>query len=649
MNAEPMLFTLDQKDAYRQIRHFLAGRFVGATRDRALLAEVVKCLFCRAYQERLAHSDSYPSSAIDLAKLYRRTFAALRKDLPAVFGQEDEIMLDPASIAFVHEQLLGFDLEHADRDPFGDLYEVFIGTGIREEEGQFFTPQNGVDLLVSVVDPRPGERMIDPACGAGGFVSATARHLMQHGASPEQVADSVFGIEKDAYVASLATTRLSLLTMLPSAVVCGDSLAWKGVEGEMLPLQQEGYDVVLTNPPFGKRIVAASREVQRGFELGYKWANQKRTGRLAPTTELTSSVPPQVLFIERCLSLLRPGGRLGIVVPESLVTSKKYSHVVQYMRDRAVLQAIIGMPEDFFKTSGKGGTHTKACLIALTKLESDSESGNKPLFMAEAKDCGHDSRGRRTERDDLPAIKENYAHFTNGGLVQQGHLGYGVELSNLHQNILSPRYYNPNVDIGVTSLSNTHELLRLGDLISSGLIELATGHEVGKSAYGTGPIPFVRTSDLSNWEIKIDPKHGVSEEVYRLYAQKQDVQPNDILMVRDGTYLIGTCALITHHDTRILYQSHIYKIRVTDPSLLSPFLLLAALSSEPVQRQIKAKRFTQDIIDSLGDRIHDLILAIPKEKERRERIRSKVEQAIHDRIEARELARQACAEITTAA
>ena len=118
-------------------------------------------------------------------------------------------------------------------------------------------------------------------------------------------------------------------------------------------------------------------------------------------------------------------------------------------------------------------------------------------------------------------------------------------------------------------------------------------------------------------------------------------------MVKDGTYLIGTCAFITEYDVKIIYQSHLYKLRINDQSKLSPYLLLAILSSEPVQKQIKAKRFTQDIIDSLGKRIHELILPIPRSKYLRDKVSNTVKNAINDRIEARELSRQACLEVVS--
>ncbi|TON78636.1 hypothetical protein, partial [Vibrio parahaemolyticus] len=67
----------------------------------------------------------------------------------------------------------------------------------------------------------------------------------------------------------------------------------------------------------------------------------------------------------------------------------------------------------------------------------------------------------------------------------------------------------------------------LQELHDKGIIEISTGDEVGKLAYGTGNIPFVRTSDISNWEVKLDPKHGVSEEIFQKYAKRQDVQEGD--------------------------------------------------------------------------------------------------------------------------
>ena len=119
-------------------------------------------------------------------------------------------------------------------------------------------------------------------------------------------------------------------------------------------------------------------------------------------------------------------------------------------------------------------------------------------------------------------------------------LAYKINRKHIKNRIFIPKYYDPDLYAQITALIETHDLHNLGDLIDSGVIAVQTGHEIGKMAYGTGNIPFVRTSDITNWEIKTIPKQGVSEDIYQLYAEKEDVKAGDILMVRDGTYLIGT-------------------------------------------------------------------------------------------------------------
>jgi type I restriction enzyme M protein len=259
--------------------------------------------------------------------------------------------------------------------------------------------------------------------------------------------------------------------------------------------------------------------------------------------------------------------------------------------------------------------------------------------MAEAKWCGHDSRGRPIPKDDLPQIADDFEAFRSS--KSKLALGYHVTAHAICSGVLSPRYHEPTAAHVINHLASTHKLVSIQDLIDTGLVEIRTGDEVGKLNYGTGPVPFVRTSDISGWEIKIDPKHCVSEDLYSDLKMSQDVRRNDILMVRDGTYLIGSCAIVTEYDERIVYQSHIYKIRCLNQKRLSPYLLLAILSSKPVQRQIKAKTFTQDIIDSLGARITEIVLPIPKSSAAREQIESLVRKVIADRVEARELARKA--------
>lgn len=636
------------KEAFRNIRNYLAGQFVGATRDDVLLDELLKLLFCKLYAEKgLTGPFEADTDPLVRAKHARQVFSKVREDFPSIYASDAEILLHPDAIAYVLDEC-AFDLLSAASDPIGDAFEVFVGSESRGRSGQFFTPRSVTDLLVEALDPQPGEKVVDPACGAGGFLTSVARHYVSQGTPAAEVAElasrNLYGIDKDEYLSKLALMHATVLTGGLPHIWCADSIALhNGSRSIVAELPEGGFDVLLTNPPFGAKIVAANPETLRTFQLARRWKRNPLTERLEPTGEFLPSVPPQVLFVERCLSLLRDGGRMGLVLPESILSNKSYRYVVEFLLERANITSVIGMPEALFKTSGKGGTHTKTCLLVATKGKSTGTS----VFMAEAKWCGHDSRARSIPNNDLPLIAKNLAAVKEGRTLTPSPLGFLVEHAEVLSNVLCPRYYDPQVSVEKALLGETHELPTFGELVKAGVLSVQTGDELGKLAYGTGDIPFVRTSDLSNWEVKADPKHGVDRKLFEALRRKQDVRVHDILMVKDGTYLVGTCAMVSSHDAEIVYQSHLYKIRVHDNDRgLNPFLLLAILSSPFVLRQVKSKQFTQDIIDSLGERIHELVLPVPRDADVRERITEMVSTAVYRRIEARELSKAARAAVT---
>lgn len=630
------------KEVFHKIRNYLAGQFVGATRDDSLLDEVLKCLFCKlAIEIGISHEITPGLAPFELAKQLRKTFSTIRSQFPDIYESDSEILLDPESLYFVYS-MLNFSVMDAMSDPIGDAFEVFVGTESRGNSGQFFTPRSVTNLLVKAVNPVPGETILDPACGAGGFLSSVCAHFLDIGIKQQEISRLVtsdfFGIDKDSYLAKLSKAHIALVTGGQAHIICGDSLSMQNGGTKIQDhLPKKGIDVILTNPPFGTKIIAAKPEVLKTFKLALRWSKDIKSGKLMPSNVLQANVSPQVLFVERCLSLLKTGGRLGMVLPESILSNKSYRHVVEYLSNHADIKAIIGMPESLFKTSGKGGTHTKTCLLIATKIDKSIKSSNS-IFMAEAKWCGQDSRARIIPNNDLPNITANLISYQNNHDFEQSNLGFIIDKSRLTDNVLCPRYYDPQAKHELNALSDSHNLVLVKDLIDTNVITITTGDEIGKLAYGTGTIPFIRTSDISNWELKADPKHGVSEDIYNTLCKKQDVRENDILMVKDGTYLIGTCAIVTCNDSKMLFQSHLYKIRVNDNNIgINPYLLLALLSSSAVQKQIRSKQFTQDIIDSLGERIRELVLPIPKENSDIKQITSLVHKAVDYRIKARKL------------
>jgi len=210
-----------------------------------------------------------------------------------------------------------------------------------------------------------------------------------------------------------------------------------------------------------------------------------------------------------------------------------------------------------------------------------------------------------------------------------------VRGTDIRNDIFVPRYYDPAIDQDLEDLATTHDLVSIRALIDSGQLELRQGKYVSKMHYGTGRIPYIRTSDLANWELRGSPKHGVSEAVWHDFAEQQDVRPDDVLLVHEGTYLIGISAPISRYDLPLLFQHHLAKIRMSQDAPLDGPMLSAALSSPIVQRQIRARQFTADVIDSIVGRLEEVVLAIPRDPVASASLRVGCRQVFEQRAEAR--------------
>jgi len=197
------------------------------------------------------------------------------------------------------------------------------------------------------------------------------------------------------------------------------------------------------------------------------------------------------------------------------------------------------------------------------------------------------------------------------------HISFAMNRNSLERRILIPKYYDPELAEAAELASDRYDLPRLGELLLPGEAGSRLGTWVARENYGTGPVPYVRTSDLNDWRIRPDFKKAVSSEVYKSVELRQDVRVNDLLMVAHGTYLVGAVAIVTDEDLPLVLQDHVFRLRV-DQRKIDPFLLLVALSTRFVRRQIRAKQFSADIIDKIGNRHLDVRIPLPKNERKRE-------------------------------
>lgn len=662
--------THNLKSIFKNIRNYLAANNTGQTLDTEFVPQIINIIFCKIYDERFTRREDTVTFRAGVAekqdKIFLRVqelFAYVKEKYPDVFDETDKITLSQNSIAYIVGELQQYCLIESERDVIADAFETFIGPSLRGGQGQFFTPRNVVRLLLTLVDPTPKDRIIDPACGSGGFLVEALRYIWKKievqgielgwpdaevAAEKQEVAIKNFrGIDKESFLSKTTKAYMALLGDGRGGIYCENSLenpnSWSTEARNAV--RDSGFKVILTNPPYGSKLKIDDTAILTRFALGHKWKLDKTSKELEKTNSLLDAQTPQVLFIEKCLSLLEPDGRLGVVAPESMFCNPSHKYIMNYVEKNARIDAVVSMPEDLFQPN----THAKTCIVVLTKYGKKCKpKEDHTIFMAVAKWCGHDSRGLEIPFDDIPLIEERYQKYKAGEVLPYDHLGFTIKKSEIVDNIYLPIYYNPEIVAQLDSLRDNYDLIRFGDLVEAGFVSVSTGDEVGKLAYGTGQIPFIRTSDIANWEVKIDPKQGLSEELYSTLKEKQDVQAHDILMVKDGTYLVGTCAMISENDTKIVFQSHLYKIRCNDYEKANPWLLLALLSSPIVKQQIRSKQFTQDIIDTLGRRIYELVLPFPKDKMKKAEIISSVQAVFNKRNEAKNLMRSTLLNVTPA-
>jgi type I restriction enzyme M protein len=638
--------TGDLKAVFREIRDYFAGNVTGITRDEKIAQIIIRLLFCKIWDETLNDSgklfrvDASESHDVLEARI-QDVFVRVKSAFPHLFLEDHSLGLRGNDLHFVVEKLEPYTVSGMERDVIGDAFEEFIGTAFRGGEGQFFTPRNVVEMMVRVLNPSSGERVIDPACGSGGFLAFAIRHQASQGVTN----GDIVGVDKDSFLADVARTYTSLLSNSEGKVFCENSLSpiddWASESQSEVKLGT--FDVVITNPPFGVKIPVVGKKTLDQYKLAGKRRPDGGIVRLDKQS-------PQILFIERCVELLKPGGRMGIVLPEGVFGNASDKYVWEYLEEHGSIFGVVSLAQEAFQPS----THTKTSVLFFEK-----SFGRKSLFMGIASRIGHNKNGKVTHKldsggnvvvdkdgapfvdDDIPEITRKFNSYLDGRQEKDDELGFVLSSDEVKDHIYIPEYYNPNVISDVKSLqsSRSHTPLTIGEMCDKGWLSISRGREIGSHFYGTGEVPFIRTSDIVNWELKIDPIKGVSEEAYQIFADSMDVKPGDILFVSDGTFLIGRTAIITPNESKILIQSHIKKIRVNPSCPFDYYYLMFLLNTSIVQDQIIAKTFIQATISTIGDRLMELVLPISKDKAEIESRSKKVKSIITGKSKIRDLTR----------
>jgi len=581
-----MQLSFDYHACFKSIYYNLYSNS-GTSRAERIVSDITKILLCKLISEQDNIQDISRYSGEQLLKM-------LKKKYPQSCEQYDNFSLSDDDIRTVFNSLRNIFLLNAPSHIIGDAFQTIIGSRIRGDKGQFFTPKELVECMVHIVNVKDQSVIIDPACGTGGFLT----EVYTYAKSVDYVDETsirLIGIDKDRDMADMALATTEIISHGNSVVFNRNSLEILSSSSDLHYLIGSA-DIILTNPPFGSKIGIMDESLLCLYEFGYNWTYSEKEKTWYKLNTLVKNQAPQVLFLELCVRLLKPGGTMAIVLPEGIFGNKSLGYVWTFLKTWGKVLAMIDCPRNTFQPS----TDTKTNVLIYQKgIEFSDE-----IIVAVAKNCGHDKRGRITNSaneslpNDFGLIAKTYMNDPNEDIWKK------VKLIG---NYFVPRYL-----AGKATHRSPSEYISINKMIQMGYLKRKSGKEVGSEAYGTGSIPFVRTSDIINFEISSDPTNAVSEEIYQKFAPQQNLAVGDILFIADGRYRIGKTAIITKYNMKCLIQSHIEILSLTDSAPFSPYEFLYCLNSDEVQEQVRSLIFIQSTLGTLGNRIQEITIRIPE-------------------------------------
>ena len=333
---------------------------------------------------------------------------------PEVFTES--IKVDDRVLRTVVSHLEAINLNKTDLDVKGVAFEQFMDGFFKGDFGQYFTPRPIIEFAVKMMKPEQSWKVLDPACGSGGFLLHTLDYIRNQSQEfypddpteafkywHEFAKEHLFGIEINDEIARVAKMNMIVHDDGHTNVISFDALdSIEKMHDHNPGFAENKFDLILTNPPFGSTINKAEKPYLSSYELGkVKDAKGKEKDRPRQSSE--------VLFIERIWQFLKPGtGKAAIVLPDGILTNSSSQYVRDFILEKFQLLAVVSLPQCAFAHFGAG---VKASIIFVRKRRANEKPDkNEPIFMAAPELIGYDATGRKTETQ-LDEIVAKFEEF----------------------------------------------------------------------------------------------------------------------------------------------------------------------------------------------------------------------------------------------
>lgn len=412
--------------AFRRSHDYISGN-QGMQKPEAFW-ELLKLIFCKIHDERDSSRPEFyatpteRTSAAGLIRCKKRIgtlFEAVKATYPQIFKASEEIEVQPNILAYIVTQLQMYSLLSSDVDVKGKAYEEVVGSNLRGDRGEFFTPRNVCQMMVEIINPSEKDIILDPACGTGGFLISAMNHVVsgikqEVKASGRSLAskdeairtrvqrflrDNLIGLDFNPNLVRATKMNMVMNNDGSGGLFQANSLAPAATWTEDLRTRDllGTVDVILTNPPFGSKIPIDDPSILSQYDLGHTWSYNEGEDVWTRGADITTR-PPEILFIERCVNFLKPGtGIAAMVLPDGILGSPGLGFVRQWLLDNTTILASIDLHPDTFQP----GTSVQTSVLVVRRKSEEARrielaSGRQidyDIFMAICDHIGHDKRG----------------------------------------------------------------------------------------------------------------------------------------------------------------------------------------------------------------------------------------------------------------
>ncbi len=363
--------------------------------------EIFKLIIAKLFDEKF-NAESEFTLAGSSSDVFDRITGLLRKAenrWPGVLPSLPQPSLTPEHLSVCVGELAQHQLVTGSLESFDEFFEFLVAKAAKGNKGQYFTPRHVVEMCVRLIDPRPNEIVGDPACGSGGFLVHAFQHVKRKldnndDLAARYAAQSLWGFDLDDRAVRIAHALMVVAGGGSANLFRLNSLLIKSRQRSLLSANSEDtsitvedvvhsklkgheiFDVILTNPPFAGEI--RENDLLESYDNS---AGKKRVER-------------DVLFVERCVNLLKPGGRMAIVLPHNKLSSATFSDLRSWVTQRCDMIGIVSLGRNIFMPH----TQQKTGVVLLQKKKKPNKITGEPIFLAVSERDGKDSRGNHILR-----------------------------------------------------------------------------------------------------------------------------------------------------------------------------------------------------------------------------------------------------------